>query len=299
MTAALAWAAGPFAVPAEGPIPFRRDKIPLELETMTRLSRELSLLSRTLGTEQPADRRKIAQTLALALALDPANREARELMDGMRDGQTADSADSSKAEKSKKHLWDLLLWLESAEAGGDAQALAACLTDVGVVIDPYHESAEDHKKDTGAWSGWVPELVAYQPKEIKPVEPEPEPTVPRPAAVTFTHTTGTVTTPLWFIEHDTSNGRDVQRYVMKPRKIIMRASAREDDNEDRDGGFRFSLQNTQNHRSLDGTSDTIAKALKALGDRLPAKGRIYLDCSGDYLVEANRKSISADRKSVV
>jgi len=206
-----------------------------------------------------------------------------------------DSADSSKAEKSKKHLWDLLAWLESAEAGGDAQALAACLTDVGVVIDPYHEAAGDHKKDTGAWTGWVPELVAYQPKEkeVKPVEPEPESTVPRPAAVTFTHTTGTVVTPLWFLEHENSNGRDVQRYVMKPRKITMRASARDDDNEDRDGGFKFSLQNTQNHRTLDGTSDTITKALKTIGDRLPAKGRVYLDCSGDYLVEANRKSISA------
>ncbi|MFD0893030.1 hypothetical protein KBB96_16545 [Luteolibacter ambystomatis] len=258
---------------------------------MTRLSGELSMLSRTLGADQPSDRRKIAQTLALALALDPANREARELMDNVRDGLLRDPADSTKAEKSKSHLWELLAWLESAEAGRDAQALAACLTDVAVVIDPYHDAAADHKKDTGAWNGWVPELVAYQPKEVKPVDPDPvEPTV---AAVTFTHTTGTVSTPLWFIERDNSNGREVQQYVMKPRKITMRTTSTRAEDEDRGGGFKFILQGTQNYRSLDGTSDTLTRALRTLGDKFPGSGRVYLDCSGDYLVDANHKSISA------
>lgn len=259
---------------------------------MTGLSRELSLLSRTLGGEQPADRRKIAQMLALALALDPANREARELMDAIRDGHFRDPADSAKAEKSKGHLWELLTWLESPDAGPDAQALAACLTDVAVVIDPYHDAAADHKKDTGAWSGWVPELAAYQPPDIKPVEPGPaEPAV---AAVTFTHTAGTVSTPLWFLERDSSNGREVQRYVMKPRKITMRTTSAKEEDEDRSGGsFKFIVQGTQNYRSLDGTSDTLTKALKTLGNKFPPGGRVYLDCSGDYLVDANHKSISA------
>ncbi|MGC4013012.1 MAG: hypothetical protein QM755_00625 [Luteolibacter sp.] len=293
--ASLAWAGGPFAMPSEGPVPFRRDRIPLEVGAMTSLSRELALLSRTLGGEQPADRRKIAQTLALALALDPANREARELLDDMRQGKAADQADESKVEKSKTHLWDLLGWLENPQAGGDAQALAACLSDVAVVLDPFHETAADHKKDIGTWSGWVPELVSYQPKEVRRPDPVPDPT-PVPTAPTFTHTSGTVFTPLWLIEKESVNGRDVQRYALKPRKISMRTmnsgQGGGDDN-DNGGGFKFILQGTQNYRSMDGTSDTVSRALKGIGDRLPSNGRVYLDCSGDYHVDANRKSISA------
>ncbi|BCU76628.1 hypothetical protein [Luteolibacter sp. LG18] len=290
MSAALACAAGPFAAPAEGPVPFRRDRVPLDVGTMTGLSRELTLLVPALGTEEPADRRRIAQALALALALDPANREARELLATVGAGRELDPLDDSKAEDARAGLWKLLEWLGSTEAGQDGQALAACLLDVAAAVDPFHENARDHKQDGGAWNGWIPALASYQPKEVTPVEPL-IPDTPKTTAPVFARTQATVTTPLWMLEKDALNGGD--HYVMRPRVINMRAAISQRENGDDANGFRFILQNTQNHRAQDRTSDTVTKALKAMGDTFPTGGRANLDCSGDYLVDANRKSISA------
>jgi hypothetical protein len=59
--------------------------------------------------------------------------------------------------------------LKLPEAGGDGQALAACLKDL----------VAESPQETGAWAGWVPELAAYEPRaavaEAKPEDQHPEP----------------------------------------------------------------------------------------------------------------------------
>ena len=63
--------AGEFVPPAEGPIAFRLDKIPLDKEVIEGLAKQLETLARGFKAEKAADRRGAAQMLALAMALDP------------------------------------------------------------------------------------------------------------------------------------------------------------------------------------------------------------------------------------
>ena len=56
--------AGNFAVPAEGPVAFRRDRLPLDAGTMAELSRQLVTLAEGLSAETAVNRRAAAQVLA-------------------------------------------------------------------------------------------------------------------------------------------------------------------------------------------------------------------------------------------
>lgn len=172
--------AADFAPPAEGPVAFRRDKIPLDTDALAGLSKNLEILASGLNAETPADHRGAAQMLALALALDPANARARELVSEYQEKRHKPVADVDKLEKSRARIWQYITWLETPEAGSQGQALAACLKDVIVVSDSKNPKVPALREagEKGAWTGWVPAISAYEPQEIAkiddPAKPAPE-----------------------------------------------------------------------------------------------------------------------------
>lgn len=164
-----AWGnAADFAPPAEGPVAFRRDRIPLDADAISGLSRNLETLARGLNTVTAAERRCAAQTLALALALDPSNSNARALIQEFGNGTRKPDADPVQLEKSRARVWQLCGWLESPEAGSQGQALAACLKDVVALSDPRNPKSAPIREagEKGAWAGWIPALSAYEPASI-------------------------------------------------------------------------------------------------------------------------------------
>lgn len=178
--ACLPSGAAEFTPPAEGPVAFRRDKIPLDVDAMSGLSRNLVTLAAALEGDTPVKRRSAAQMMALALALDPANGKARELMIGYQESTHKPAADPAMLEKSRARIWQYVSWLETPEAGSQGQALAACLKDVIVVSDPENPKAGSLRDagEKGAWAGWIPPVSAYETKAavatIDPEKPAPE-----------------------------------------------------------------------------------------------------------------------------
>ena len=65
LSASMALGTGPFVAPSEGPIPFRRDRVPLDIDTMNGLSRHILLISRTLKLESNIERRTAAQGILI------------------------------------------------------------------------------------------------------------------------------------------------------------------------------------------------------------------------------------------
>jgi hypothetical protein len=182
---ALCVCAGEFAPPAVGPVAFRRDRIPLNADAMAGLSQNLETLARALPGETAAERQAAARMLALAMALDPANARARELLAAYQNGARKPEPDAGQLGKSLARIWQLVAWLETPEAGENGQALAACLKDVLVISDPRHPRAAALREDgeKGAWAGWVAGIDAYgAEKTATPHETEIQPAAAEPAA---------------------------------------------------------------------------------------------------------------------
>lgn len=114
--------------------------------------------------------------LALALALDPANAKARDLIARYSQGHHDPEGEIAVIERSRSRIWQNIAWLETPEAGEDGRALAACLKDVIVVSDPKHPKAASLRAngENGAWAGWIPALSAYETPVIATKEPPPE-----------------------------------------------------------------------------------------------------------------------------
>ncbi len=162
-----------FVPPEEGGAPFRRDKLPVDVATMTGLSQQLVTLAAHAKGGEPDEVRTRAQLIGLALALDPSNRRARDLSETMQEGGEADAPEEDALKVARSRAWNLLGWLEQPEAGEDGQALAACLSDVLVRTDPRHpEAASRGKRERGGWDGWVAAADAFRTREK---DPEPPP----------------------------------------------------------------------------------------------------------------------------
>ena len=158
--------AADFVPPAEGPLPFRRDKLPLDADTLGMLSRQLGRLAAASPAESPDELRTLAQATALALAIHPDNQDARKLIDQLRSGEKP----TVPAQEIPPHrAWQVLGWLEQPEAGADGQALAACLGDVLAKTDRQHPQAGPRRDagEQGAWADWVADVAAFAPQEEK------------------------------------------------------------------------------------------------------------------------------------
>lgn len=191
---------GNFAPPAEGPVAFRRDQVPLDADSMSGLSRQLVTMAEGMDTEKDENRRTIAQMLALATALDPGNGKARELISQFKNGNSPASADPWTFEKTLHRVWQSIAWLERPEAGSQGRALATCLLDIMIVADPKNPRVEGLRAEGehGAWSGWVPELAAYRAvDEIKHPSDEPRSTEDKTAQAKIPLAKAQVSAVLW------------------------------------------------------------------------------------------------------
>ena len=163
-----------FVAPAEGPVAFRRDKVPLNSERMVSLAKDLVTLAESQATHTAAERRGAAQMLALAIALNPANPRARELIGEFSKSAHPPHLNPKRLTTSREQIWQVLAWLETPAAGRQGQALAACLTDVIFASDPQHPQAEAWREagERGAWTSWVEPVSAFEAKVVEKTSDE-------------------------------------------------------------------------------------------------------------------------------
>jgi hypothetical protein len=261
-----------FAPPAEGPVAFRRDRVPLDAEAMAGLSRQLATLAEGLDFETAANRRAAAQMLALSAALDPTNGKARELIALFQKNQRPPAADPGKVAKCREQIWQFLAWLETPESGSQGQALTACLTDVMLVSDPQHPQAEALRAagERGAWHGWVPELAAFK-ATVAAVSPEPQEKV---AAVKpgILLTQARVSTPLW-----KNIGKDESaKWVLSPAPLQMSAEMSQP-GEGEPGPFSMTIGSADGDHRLSSLSVPLLRVLQKQHGSLPAGGRVTIN----------------------
>ncbi|RYY93171.1 MAG: UpxY family transcription antiterminator, partial [Chitinophagaceae bacterium] len=153
-----------FVAPGEGPVAFRRDRLPLDTTMLAELSKQLTELAYALTPTTAAEWRGAAQMLAVATAVDPANTRARTLIDDFVKNRRRPGAEEEPLVKYRAKVREYISWLETPEAGPDGQALAACLKDVLVFSDPADPQAEASLAagQQGAWKDWIPPQAYYE-----------------------------------------------------------------------------------------------------------------------------------------
>lgn len=272
--------AGDFAAPAEGPVAFRRDQVPLDVETMAGLSQQLATLADGLDAKTAADRRGVAQMLALAVALDPANSKARGLIDEFTAGTHKPDADAGKLETFRTRIRQYIAWLEMPEAGSQGKALAACLKDVLDRSDPKGSRATG--SESGAWSGWIPPLAAYEAKAV----PTPEETIPAEAAAGAPPlASATVETPLWKMDPDSPG-----KWVLKNASLTMSAVKLE--GEGAPPPFALTVGASEGQGPFVELSAQIIKLLQKQHESLPLGIHVTLDGDGLATPAASKKNQS-------
>lgn len=281
--------AGNFAIPAEGPIAFRRDKVPMDAETMAVLSRQLVTLAQGWAADTAAERRTAAQMLALATALDPGNAKARAVLADFENGSHAPATDAEPLEKSRQRIWQDLGWLETPDAGAHGQALAACLADVMAAADPQHPQAQAIRSggERGAWKSWIPGLAAYETKAPvktqKPVEIEP-------AHTGILLAKARVITPLW--KRATRTEPVKWTLAATPIEMVAKRSTTE---EREPKPFALVLGADASDETLAPLVSPLLKLLESYHGSLPAGGRVTISSLAlvESLLSKKRQSISA------
>ncbi|OYV05449.1 MAG: hypothetical protein CFE26_11525, partial [Verrucomicrobiales bacterium VVV1] len=253
------------------------------------------LISKTLKLESNIERRTAAQGIAVALALDPSNREARDLSAQLVEEKTPVAPETEEVESAKSSVWKTLAWLESSESGLDGQKLGECLTDVMAVTDPSNPRSKPHLESgsSGEWDGWIPALASYDKSEkVTPPEiPQVEPSDPSEGKKSeLLRNEAVVSTPLWTFD------KDINKTALKSVKISMKAFLKEEEEfSEEPKEFRFIVEGTEDPDSLKSACRPVVNALKKMNGRLPPDGRVslILGKGNDYLVHRNRLSISA------
>ncbi len=290
----------PFVAPADGPVPFRRDRLPLDVDTMMSLSEQLGSLANGLGGEDAVKRRTVAQMLALALALQPANPEPRRILDKFAHGIQKAWGEQSRLADTGAAVWKIREWLESPLAGADGHALADCLGDVMASADPRHPCADALRQtsERGAWAGWVQPLQAFHQTEevvVKNITPD-KPAVPGPAPVRkpdgpILLDKAVVHTPLWTYDKAT------KAIVLRSVPIRMQAKMKEGyaRAEPMSCGLEFSGSvSSYNPQAFRFSSANLVKALDKERGSLPNGVAVGLVCGDnvDYLADRNRNAVS-------
>lgn len=268
----LAAAAGPlwaadFIPPAEGPVAFRRDLVPLDTETMAGISQQLVILARGMDGESAASRRATAQMLALSTALDPGNSKARALIADLEAGHRP-ASDLSAITDNQARLWQTLEWLESPEAGPGGQALAACLGDVIRASDFRHPKAEAlaGSPERGAWAGWIPVLSAYEKK--LPVEIPGDRIQEESEASPILLAQAQVTVPLW---------RNLDtKWTLSPAPLQMTAEAVKTEGNERPKPFSIIIGASEEGGSLRKLVPAIQNVLTTRHGNLPLGVRVTI-----------------------
>ena len=284
-------AAADFVAPAEGPVAFRRDKVPLDTNTMANLSKQLEVLAAGLNRNTAENRRGAAQMLALSTALDPSNSSARELITLFLKGSPPAESAPDQLAKAQAKVWQLIDWLKTQEAGNQGQALAACLADVIVISNPKHPQAEalHAAGERGAWAGWIPALSAYEPKTMEQVQKSPpkvaEPVIKSPA---IKLTKAGVRTVLW-----RNIGSDkAAKWVLADVPLNM--SAEETTVEDTDPpDFLLSIVTSPGSGNLEQLAGSLQNLLRKQHGKLPSGWSVTITSK-----ELQQSSLSGKRQAL-
>jgi len=232
--------------------------------------------------------------------LQPGNPDARELLETFTKEEPKPGVDATQLDAARNQAWRLLDWLETDDAGADAQALAACLGDVMASAEPQHPRAEEWRKrgEQGAWGGWVEPLGAFSKVEpvVKNTSPEPVRTrlsdVPAAAKCPILLATAVVTTPLWTLDKATGSA------VMRALPIHMTAKWKDSSARGEPLVCALDSQRTPvvpEWSPFKQTSATLVTALTKDFGKLPTGVAVGLVCgeNADYLMDRNRGAISA------
>ncbi len=152
-------------IPPKDNAPFRRDQLPIDVDTMKQLSSHLVTLCSILDSQDNSQQRTAAQFLALALALDPVNRSAQDLLDQFKQETPPLTRNQNELVVAKSRAWRTQSWLATAESGADGRSLALCLGDVLSKVDPEHPSSANYKTEQGQWKEWIADADRFLKKE--------------------------------------------------------------------------------------------------------------------------------------
>lgn len=296
-------AAVSFIAPAEGPVAFRRDQIPLDVETLSSLSKQLVLLAQSQPADAAAQRRGIAQMLALATSLDPGNREAQELIHEFQLGTHEPTPAGPSLEQARARIWQYIGWLETPEAGDQGKALADCLGDVMALADPQHPRAATRKNgEHGQWNGWVPPLAKYEPQSLEPTEEttptqDPQATPPTLADKKVILTEAEVWTMLWARKPEAPKQEDRKEIQVSWSPVCAPISLAARETEGSQEPLKISFSQAQGHDggALGQTAEQIHKLLQAKHGRL-AHGSVLEITSPalrESILSGRRQSVSA------
>ena len=285
--------AADFVPPAEGPIAFRRDKIPLDADTMASLSKQLETLAAAMDSSTAAGRRGVAQTLALATALDPSNASARELIAGFQNNIQPAPENPDQVAKCQAKIWQYLGWLETPEAGDQGKALAACLADVIAVSEPKHPRSQAllAAGERGAWAGWIPSVSAYEAKSLAKID-EPLPATDPSAIKTpeITLTKAEVFTPLW-----QKTGKDeAAKWIIASSPLQMSAQKIPDE-AGKPAEFSITIRSGPDGGGMQSIANSLRNLLKKQYGKLPPGWSVVI--TSEHLQKSTlagkRQSISA------
>lgn len=296
LTATLG-AAPVFVPPTEANPPFRRDRLPIDTDSISSLSREMECLSLVASFDEAPQRRAVAQALALALALDPTNTSARSTLSNFKEGESR-SHDPEVFTRAKARIWQLQSWLATPEAGLDGNLLADLLGDTAAALDPGHPTAAALRAsgERGKWDGWVSPLSAFEKAEPVHVEKPPEtprekpepPPVNKPARIALSE--ASVKTVLYAFD------KKEDGYVFGRTAVSMKARAqdRQEGEEWHPDGVQLNLQCREGYEGdvRDFISSPIIRALKAAEVPMPENGRITLR-AGDADIYSFRRNLNA------
>lgn len=280
--------------------PFRRDQLPIDVETMKQLASQLTVLCGTVDASEPAAQRTAAQLLAIAQSLDPVNRQAQDLLENFIQEKTPAPPKSSDVQIAKSRAWRTQSWLGSDEAGKDGKNLALCLGDVLAKIDPDHPSAVAFKAEKGTWNEWVARVEEFNKKPepaIADIDEEPEekmedtekPEVPENEENkgSFALKTATVATPLMIYKEEDRS------YDLRITPVTMTHWIDEEHDE-----FRYHLNDIDEERirpALRSINKNTVPWLEQTFKRLPEGGVLVLSTpyKETYSVRRNDDNLSA------
>lgn len=254
-------------MPDEDAVPFRRDRIPLEQATMEEISRNLTVSADQFSPVTPDQRRWIAQKLALAVVLDPANPKADRVLSDYARGAHVAARDSSGEAPDPAAIREVVSWLMNPVNGHDAKILGACLQDI-------LNGAEGMSAQGGQWSGWIPPLSEYQPSSPEPEEPSADHETDEEAREPLL-TTARAGVLLWKkVPQNATSG-----YVIEGASVVMDARLQPGKPGTLEP-FEISIEPSDVAARFSSVSSTAVQALQVLHGNLPEGFMITMQCQG-------------------
>lgn len=279
----------PPSLPADvyvGPDPaaalFRRDRIPIDTDTMRELSRHLTDLARRAMAQEPVQLRATAQLLAIAVRLDPANRPAHEIDKALREERPVDPFEGD-INAPLRQTWGIADWLVDPEAGETGGRLGHQIIDALAVINPRSPLAKLHDPEGEAdrWQNVVQPLAAYRrspepEKAPDPPQPEPPP-IERPPILLRQASTQT---PLFLYD------KDLRRHL---RLVTLQMQVEELAQPD---PFTFSLLPAIESPDIDSARNEARKLLEKSWPNLPIRHIARISTGEERYASKNEQAIS-------